>query len=258
MNVSAGLARVRSGELLYTDEVGRDACGIGGVAAKDGKPSAEVLKKTINALKCMEHRGGVCGDAGDGAGLTMALPQAFFKEEARKLRLDGARYLKPEDTLAVGVVFILDRDAKKIDAAKKILREHLNGGPIQFLGFRPVPTNEDALPPQEKSTRPGVIEHLLLQVNGEVAAAERLLFRKRLELREKFAAAGLAVYLVSLSAKLIGYKGLLTSPQLAEFYSDLTDDSLETGIATFHRRYSTNTFPNWTLAQPFRLTCHNG
>ena len=83
MSHLAGLQRVRSGELLYTDEVGRDACGIGGVAARDGKPSAEVMQKTLNALRCMEHRGGVCGDAGDGAGLTAAIPQAFFKEEAK-------------------------------------------------------------------------------------------------------------------------------------------------------------------------------
>src|SRR5690349_2702631 len=99
MNESAGLARVRTGKLLYTDEVGRDACGIGGVAARDGKPSAEVVKKALTALKCMEHRGGVCGDAGDGAGLTAALPHAFFREEAKRLKFDGARYLKPEDAL---------------------------------------------------------------------------------------------------------------------------------------------------------------
>src|SRR5881398_1744462 len=104
MNEQGGIERVRSGELLYTDEVGRDACGIGGVAAKDGKPSAEVLRKAVSALRCMEHRGGVCGDAGDGAGITAVIPQAFFKEEAKRLRFDGARYLKPEDTLGVGVV----------------------------------------------------------------------------------------------------------------------------------------------------------
>src|SRR5207237_6291826 len=79
MNESGGLERVRSGELLYTDEVGRDACGIGGVAAKDGKPSAEVLRKAVTALRSMEHRGGVCGDAGDGAGITAVVPQPFFK-----------------------------------------------------------------------------------------------------------------------------------------------------------------------------------
>src|SRR5438105_14198199 len=108
MNDRVGLEQVRRGELLYTDEVGRDACGIGGVAAKDGRPSVEVLRKAVTALKCMEHRGGVCGDAGDGAGLTTALPQPFFKDLAKRLRLDGARYLKSEDALAVGAFFFLD------------------------------------------------------------------------------------------------------------------------------------------------------
>ncbi|HEY2911499.1 MAG TPA: hypothetical protein VGI99_14705, partial [Gemmataceae bacterium] len=253
-----GLARVRSGELLYTDEVGRDACGIGGVAARDGKPTNEVLKKAITALRCMEHRGGVCGDAGDGAGLTCALPQAYFKEEAKKLRLEGARFLKPEDTLAVGVVFYLDREPAKIEAARTIVRERLAGGPLQLLGIRTVPTNEDALPKKARDVRPGAIEQVLFKVNGDPAAAERWLYLRRLELRDRFQQAGLDVYICSLSTRLIGYKGLMTSPQLAEFYTDLQDESLETGIATFHRRYSTNTFPNWTLAQPFRLTCHNG
>src|SRR4051794_32154498 len=142
MNEQGGLARVRSGELLYTDEVGHDACGIGGVAAKDGKPSAEVLRKAITALKCMEHRGGVCGDAGDGAGLLAALPQPFFREEAKRLRLDGARYLRPEDALAVGSVFFQDTDPAKIEAARGVVREVLTGGPVQVLGFRPVPTHE--------------------------------------------------------------------------------------------------------------------
>lgn len=258
MNDSAGLARVRTGELLYTDEVGRDACGIGGVAAKDGKPSVEVLKKALTALKCMEHRGGVCGDAGDGAGLTAAIPQVFFKEEAKKLRLDGARYLKPEDTLAIGVIFFLDTDPAKIEAARAIFREQLSGGPVQLLGFRTIPTNEDALPKKARDVRPGAIEQVLFKVQGDLAAAERWLFIRRLELRERFVQAGLAVYICSLSARLVGYKGLMTSPQLGEFYKDLQDPAFETGVATFHRRYSTNTFPNWTLAQPFRLTCHNG
>src|SRR5579871_616851 len=118
MNESGGLARVRSGELLYTDEVGRDACGIGGVAAKDGKPSAEVLRKALTALRCMEHRGGVCGDAGDGAGLNAGLPQNFFREEAKRLGLDGSRPLRPTDALAVGSFFFLDTDPGRIDTAR--------------------------------------------------------------------------------------------------------------------------------------------
>src|SRR5436305_3010328 len=258
MNGSAGLARVRSGELLYTDEIGRDACGIGGVAAKDGKPTAEVLKKALTALRCMEHRGGVCGDAGDGAGLTTAIPQHFFKEEARRLRLDGARHLKPEDALAVGVFFFPDADPAKVEQARGIIREALAGGPVHLLGFRPVPTNAGVLPKKARDTRPGSIEQALFRVEGDVAAAERWLFLRRLELRERLKAAGVAAYVCSLSARLVSYKGLLTCPQLADFYTDLCNPAFETGLAIFHRRYSTNTFPNWTLAQPFRLTCHNG
>lgn len=258
MNESAGLRRVRSGELLFSDEVGKDACGIGGVAAKDGKPSAEVVRKALLALKCMEHRGGVCGDAGDGAGLTAVLPQAFFREEAKRLKLDGGRYLVPEDVLAVGKFFFLDTDPAKIDAARGVVRDALAGGPVKLLGFRPVPTNDDALPAKARAVRPGAFEQVVLKVEGDVEAAERWFFLKRLELRERFKAAGVKAYVCSLSAKLISYKGLLTSPQLDAFYPDLSNPAFETGIAIFHRRYSTNTFPNWILGQPFRLSCHNG
>ena len=108
--MNEGLALVRSGQLLYTDDVGKDACGIGGVAAKDGNPTAEVIRKALTALKALEHRGGVCGDAGDGAGLTAQIPQAFFKEEAKRLRFEQAKYLRPEDRIAIGVFFFTDQD----------------------------------------------------------------------------------------------------------------------------------------------------
>ncbi len=258
MNVMGGLERVRRGDLLYTDEVGHDACGIGGIAARDGKPSLEVLRKAINALIAMEHRGGICGAAGDGAGITTAIPQAFFKEEARRLKFDGARYLKPEDSLAVAVVFISETDPTRQERSRTLVRETLQNGPVRLLGTRPVPTNEDALPERARLTRPAIIEQVLLQVTGNPDEAERWLYLRRLELREKLKAEGLQTYLPSLSCKLLSYKGLLTSQQLADFYRDLSNAEYETGIATFHRRYSTNTFPNWTLAQPFRMTCHNG
>src|SRR5215217_6364451 len=131
-----GLALVRSRQLLYQNEVGSDACGIGGVAAKDGKPSAEVIRKALTALKALEHRGGVCGDAGDGAGLTCQIPQAFFKEEARRLKFDQAKYLKPEDRLALGVFFFLDADPAKIDQARQLIRDALSGGPVHLFGWR--------------------------------------------------------------------------------------------------------------------------
>ncbi|MCI0705807.1 MAG: glutamate synthase subunit alpha, partial [Planctomycetia bacterium] len=253
-----GAARVRTGKLLYTDEVGHDACGIGGVGARDGKPSAEVLRKAITALKAMEHRGGVCGDAGDGAGLTTIIPQGLFREEAKRLRLDGARDLRAEDTLAIGVLFIFETDSAKANEVRALLREVLSGGPMRLLGFRSVPTVDDILPEKARNTRPSAIEQVLLKVEGEVSAAERWLFLRRLELRKRLTDASLSAYIPSLSAKLVSYKGLLTCPQLADFYPDLQNPAFETGIAIFHRRYSTNTFPNWVLGQPFRLTCHNG
>ncbi|QJX00586.1 glutamate synthase-related protein [Frigoriglobus tundricola] len=255
---ATGLDRVRSGKLLYTDEVGHDACGIGGVAARDGKPSAEVMRKTVLALKAMEHRGGVCGEAGDGAGVLVAIPQAFFREEAKRLRFDGARDLRPEDTLAVGVLFVFEYDPARAEQVRAIVRDALTGGPVRLIGTRTVPTNEGALPAKARATRPAAIEHFVFKVEGDATAADQWLALRRLGLRQRLLEAGLSAYVPSLSARLVGYKGLMTSGQLADFYADLTDPAFETGIATFHRRYSTNTFPNWTLAQPFRLTCHNG
>ncbi|MBX3400535.1 MAG: hypothetical protein KF873_17510 [Gemmataceae bacterium] len=256
--MNAGLDLVRSGQLLYTNDVGSDACGIGGVAAKDGKPNAEVVQKATLALRSLEHRGGVCGSAGDGAGLTLQIPQAFFREEAKRLGFPDARHVGPDHTLAVGVIFFHDTDAAKIDAARALLRKHLAGGPVKLLGVRTVPANDDILPKTARETKPGAIEQWIFLVNGEANAAETWLYRQRLVLREAFKTAGLDVYIPSLSTRLVSYKGLFTSQHFCDYYPDLTAPGFETGIAIFHRRYSTNTFPNWKLAQPFRYTCHNG
>jgi len=253
-----GRALADSGELLFTNSVGQDACGIGGIASRDGKPSAEVVRKALTALVALEHRGGVCGKSGDGAGLTFQIPQTFFHEEARRLNFPGSRDLRPEHTLAVGSVFLLNTDRVAIDAARSVLAATLRGGPVQLLGFRTVPTNEDVLPSVARASRPGSIEQVILKVNGDVEAAESWLFRKRLEIRQQFAESSCEVYVPSLSAKLLSYKGQLTSPQFVDYFPDLSNPALESGIAIFHRRYSTNTFPNWKLAQPFRLSCHNG
>jgi glutamate synthase domain-containing protein 2/glutamate synthase domain-containing protein 1/glutamate synthase domain-containing protein 3 len=252
-----GRELVRTGNYLYRDTVGHDACGIGGVAARDGKPSHEVIHKTVIGLKAVEHRGGLCGEAGDGAGLICQIPQAFYKEEAKKLRLDQARYLKSEDRLAVGAVFIAEADTARQDRAKAIIREVLSSAPVHWLGWRPIPTRPDVLPDVARHTLPH-LEHLLLRVDGDLEAAELSLYHARLELRHRFALVGLNVYIPTLSTRLVSYKGLLTSQQFADFYPDLADPAFETGLALFHRRYSTNTYPNWTLAQPFRLLCHNG
>ena len=192
---------VRSGELLYTDEVGHDACGIGGVAARDGKPSAEVLRKAVIALRAMEHRGGVCGDAGDGAGILAAIPQALFKEEAKRLRFDGARELRPEDVLAVGALFVFESAPARAEHVRAIVAEVLSGGPVRLLGFRPIPTNEDALPSKARSTRPAAIEHIVLKTEGAPATVDRWLFLRASNCASRLIAAGLNGYVPSLSAR---------------------------------------------------------
>src|SRR5215204_322710 len=167
-----GSAVVRQRNLLYTDDVGRDACGIGGVAAREGKPSHELVRKALLALKNLEHRGGVCGLAGDGAGLTLQLPQAFFKEEARKARLDGARDLKPEHRLAVGVFFFLDAEPEKVGRARALVAEVMRAAGTTVLGWRAVPTNDDVLPAESKAGRP-LVEHLLLRVEDVTRSSTR-------------------------------------------------------------------------------------
>lgn len=253
-----GLNLIRNKQLLYQNEIGSDACGIGGVANRDGKPHPEVMAKALQGLRLLEHRGGVCGEAGDGAGLTCTIPQAFFREEAKRLRLDGARELRPEQSIGIGVFFFLESTAQQIETAKGLIRDTLNTGPIKFLGFRTVPTVPDSLPTNARVSMPTAIEQALFVVDKSIDDPEGLLYRHRLELRKKFDEQNLQVYPSSFSTKLVSYKGLLTSEQLINFYPDLSLPEFETGIAYFHRRYSTNTFPNWKLAQPFRVLCHNG
>src|SRR5262249_42991368 len=255
-----GRVFIRERDLLYSDEVGRDACGIGGGRTRAGKPSHEVVQKALLALKNMEHRGGICGQSGDGAGVTCQLPHAFFKEEARRLHLDQARALKPEHRLAVGVFFFQPNDPQGRDQAKALIREVLAGGPVHLMGWRSVPTRGDMLPPEALASRPS-IEQLILRIDaseGGTIDVERWLYRKRLELRQRFHQAPLSVFVSSLSTTLVNYRGLLPSFPLADFFPALLTPAFETGLAIFHRRYSTNTYPNWTLAQPFRFSCHNG
>ncbi len=252
-----GRVTIRARNLLYTDDVGHDACGLGAVAARDGRPSHEVVQKSLLALRNMEHRGGVCGQSGDGAGITFQTPQAFFREQARRIRPAGAGPVRADDRIGVGVFFFHDADPGLRDRAKALVEATLPGGPVALVGWRKVPARPDVVPSDARGGMPA-IEQMLFRVDGDVRGAERWLYRRRLELRQQFQEQGLSVYVPSLSARLVSYKGLFTSFALCDFYGDLTDPAFESGLAVFHRRYSTNTYPNWNLAQPFRFSCHNG
>ena len=250
------LQLVKSGQLLYQDAVGRDACGIGGIAGAHGQPSSEVMEKALVALRNLEHRGGVCGDIGDGAGLSCQIPQKFFRGELQRLGL--ADLLAESDRIAVGVFFLWETDAKRREQCLELIRKTLTSDSLEFLGFRDVPTNPDGLPKQSSDAAPKAIIHALFKVNEPAPMIENWMYRQRLTIRHELQRHGFTAYTVSLSSTMVGYKGLLTSEQFINFYPDLSNPEFETGIVFFHRRYSTNTFPNWRLAQPFRLTCHNG
>src|SRR5262249_25130664 len=149
---------------------------------------------------------------GDGAGLSCQLPQAFFKEEAKRLRLDGSRNLKPEDRLAVGV-FFLDAAPARRDAARTVIQDVLSQLPYAILGWRAVPVRDGILAQEAAATKPA-IEQLLIRVDGDRTQADLRLYRARLEMRERFRKAGLETSVSSLSSTLISYKGLLTSYHL--------------------------------------------
>lgn len=256
--------------LLYSDDVGKDSCGIGGIAAAGGKPSHEVVQKAVLGLCNVEHRGGVCGQSGDGAGITCQLPQFFFREIAKEQKLPNVS--DKDHRLAVGVFFIFEEDPKRWKRVHDIVEEVLQSEYARILGWREVPTNDDALSAEALSSKPRM-EHLIVEMHqyagsltGQIDPkhlpaiheVERYLYRARLELRQRFAQEKLDVYICSFSATKINYKGLLTSPQFSDFYPDLANPAFESGLAIFHRRYSTNTYPNWKLAQPFHYGCHNG
>jgi len=257
-----GRSFLRDRELLYSDMVGKDACGIGGIATNDGKPCRELVERSIIAIRAMEHRGGVCGSAGDGAGITFQLPKEFFRAEA--VRLAGDRLqIEDDDQIIVGVFFLSDKHPETKNRARKLIEKTLTEGDFtEIVGWRPVPVNPQAISKEALESAPA-IEQLILRAKANPAdqnqlALEKELFHRRLALREAALGEKLDIYVPSLSSKLVSYKGLFTSFQLTDFYLDLHHAKFEAGIAIFHRRYSTNTYPNWKLAQPFRFGCHNG
>ncbi|MGB0076224.1 MAG: glutamate synthase large subunit, partial [Candidatus Sulfotelmatobacter sp.] len=210
----------------------------------------------LEALARLAHRGGVDADgrSGDGAGLLVALPKAFFRKTAR------VRGIELPDEFGVGMVF-LQRGQE--NAALDALRSTVTKFDLSFLGWRSVPTDASILGPRSRDSLPVVRQCFVAPRGGpshlkspglDSYDFELQLFRLRQEL-ETISGAG---YYCSLSSRTIVYKGLLTPEQLAPFYLDLNDPEFESAFVVFHQRYSTNTQPSWSLAQPFRFVAHNG
>lgn len=237
----------------------RDACGTGFIAHLSGRPSHTLVRDAINTLTRLAHRGAIAADrkTGDGAGILTQIPHALF---ARELKQRG--FVSPDSCdLGVGVFFLPRQNIAANVQAKQIVESVFAEKHLRLLAWRPVPIDLEALGDHARKICPQ-IEHALIVRPAEIAtgdAFERALFLARKEIERRARVAELEpLYVSSLSARTIVYKGLLISLQLANFYLDLFDPLYESALALFHQRYSTNTFPNWERAQPFRFLCHNG
>ena len=241
----------------YDPSTERDACGVGLVCALDGQPRREVVELAIRALKNVWHRGAVDADGktGDGAGVLVSVPQDFFADQVQRI----GHKLRP-GPVAVGQIFLPRTDLAAQEAARTIVEAEALRFGFYIYGWRQVPVDTSVIGEKANATRPEIEQIMLSPPMGlEGEALERALFLCRKRIEKRVAAAGIAhFYICSLSARSLIYKGMFLAEHIDAFYPDLTDARFAAAVAIFHQRYSTNTFPEWRLAQPFRMLAHNG
>lgn len=234
-----------------------DACGVGMVAALDGKKRRDIVQAGIDALKAVWHRGAVDADGktGDGAGIHIEIPQDFFAAEIRRSG-DGLR----EGPIAVGMVFLPKTDLGAQERCRQIVETEILNFGHRIYGWRQVPINVDCIGEKANATRPEIEQIMLWNARGvseDVFERELYIIRRKIE-QAAIAAQIPELYLCSLSCRSIIYKGMFLAESLTDFYPDLLDERFISRFAIYHQRYSTNTFPTWRLAQPFRMLAHNG
>ncbi|MBV9747428.1 MAG: glutamate synthase large subunit, partial [Acetobacteraceae bacterium] len=241
----------------YNPEDERDACGVGLVCAVDGKPRRDVVELAIRALKAVWHRGavGADGKTGDGAGIMLNVPQAFFAEQVRRIghKVTGG-------PIAVGMVFLPRLDLSAQETARTIVESEVLRAGFYIYGWRQVPARAEVVGALAAATRPEIEQIMLAPPEGlSGQPLERALFLCRRRIEKRAASANVqGFYVCSLSARSLVYKGMFRAEDVDAFYPDLLDPRFESAVAIFHQRYSTNTFPEWRLAQPFRMLAHNG
>ncbi len=238
---------------LYHPSFEKDNCGFGLIAHMDDQPSHRLVSTAIEALARMTHRGGISADgkSGDGCGILLKKPDAFFRQAARELHFDlAAQY-------AVGVVFT-DLADDRAARAKAALAQAIAAQGLTVAGWRAVPVDPSVLGSISAAKRPGVW-HVFVNAPADMDARgfdTRLYIARRVA--EKALADDAVFYVPSLASQVISYKGLMMPEDLPGFYLDLQDEALASSQCVFHQRFSTNTFPEWRLAQPFRYLAHNG
>jgi len=244
---------------MYRPDFESDACGVGLVAATDGRPSRRVVQSAVDALKAVWHRGAVDADGktGDGAGIHLDLPHRFFDDA---VVASGHKVLP--NRLAVGMIFLPRTDLGAQESCRTIVESAIIEAGYTIYGWRQVPVDVSVIGLKAQATRPEIEQIMIAGPEPEAMTAaefekELYLVRRRIEKRV-IAAQISGFYICSLSCRSIVYKGLFLAESLSVFYPDLTDQRFESRVAIFHQRYSTNTFPQWWLAQPFRCLAHNG
>jgi glutamate synthase (NADPH/NADH) large chain len=245
---------------LYDRRNEHDACGIGFIANIKGRKSHDIVRDGLQILINLTHRGAVGADpkAGDGAGILIQIPDAFYRETC-----DAAGFQLPAfGAYGAGMVF-LPKDAAKQRRCEEILARHITDEGQTIVGWRDVPVDNSDLGDSVKATEPLIRQIFIGRSDtcADIDAFERKLFVIRKQAVSEIADLGDDYddfYLPSLSARTIVYKGMLLAHQVGSFYRDLSDERVVSALAMVHQRFSTNTFPTWKLAHPFRMICHNG
>lgn len=241
----------------YNPEDEKDSCGVGLIVALDSAPRREIVTMALKALKNVWHRGAVDADGktGDGAGIRIDVPQEFFREQ---VKLTGNR--PGDEPICVGQIFLPRTDFGAQELARTIVeREVLRSGFFMY-GWRQVPVDISVIGTKANDTRPEIEQILFYDPEErEPKELERALYlcRRRIE-KQALAANLLDFYICSFSSRSLIYKGMFLAEHIDTFYPDLQDERFVSSVAIFHQRYSTNTFPQWRLAQPFRMLAHNG
>jgi glutamate synthase (NADPH/NADH) large chain len=234
---------------LYDPAQEHDACGVAFVVDVHGRPQHEIVQQGLTALRNLDHRGasGTDPNTGDGAGIMVQVPDAFLRANVEFPLPEPGGY-------AVGLAF-LPVLADERDAAVRTIASIVRSEGLSLLGWREVPVDHDAIGDVARTVEP-VIRQLFLAPVGPVTDAmdlERRVYRVRKRVEHET-----SVYFPSLSSRTLVYKGMLTTHQLQLYFPDLDDDRFTSALALVHSRFSTNTFPSWPLAHPYRFLAHNG
>src|SRR5450631_4074017 len=246
---------------LYDPSLEKDSCGVGFIANIKGKKSHQIVADALRILCNLEHRGAVGADPrfGDGAGILLQIPHAFFARKAAEIGFQ----LPPPGEYAIGALF-MPRETAWRNVIKSIVADQIKAEGLMLLGWRDVPTDNDSLGETVKPTEP---THMQVFIGRNGAARTEDEFERRLYiLRKSISQAiyqrrdrGMAGYYpCSMSCRTVIYKGMFLADQLGAYYPDLHDADFESALALVHQRFSTNTFPTWSLAHPYRYIAHNG